>query len=1476
MNESADPNRTEPYQPTVVDTPVERPSSAECPKQIDHYRIERLLGKGGFGCVYLAYDLKLQRHVAIKVPHRALVSLPEDAEIYLAEARTAAKLEHPHITQVYYVGSTDEYPFFSVSKFIQGSTLAQKIKDAPPSAREAAELIAIVAETLHYAHSKGVFHRDVKPGNILLDEEGRPYLTDFGLALREEDVGTGWRHVGTPGYMSPEQARGEGHRVDGRADIFSLGVVLYELIVGRRPFRSKEKDLAKAKAELCELVVTYEPRPPRQIKDGIPKELERICLKALSKRAVDRYPTASDMAEELRSFVAQDGCQEPKLETDGNRTPAAPVPESPAITPGSAGGSSSLAPRSASESPPLRIMPKGPRSFDEHDADFFLELLPGPRDRAGVPDSIRFWKTRIEELDPDNAFSVGLMYGPSGCGKTSLMKAGLLPQLSDEVIAIYCEATAGETEVRLLKGLRKHVHGLTRCANLKEAVTALRRGHDMAERQKVLIVLDQFEQWLHANRQVRNSELVQALRQCDGGRVQCIVMVRDDFWLASSRFMRELEIKLIEGQNSALVDLFDLDHARKVLAAFGRAYGRLPETQGEMTREQKDFLKQAVLELARGRRIVCVRLVLFAEMIKDRAWTPATLREVGGTRGVGVTFLEESLGSTTSPPEHRRHQAAAKSLLKALLPESGTDIKGHMRSDADLLNAAGYTSRRQDFEDLIRILNSDLRLITPVNPEDVAAEERRTDSGERKAEPNVAGDTPEGAAAAPPRADVAMADTAKAPQNYYQLTHDYLVPSLRDWLTREQRQSRKGRAELLLADRAAAWEAKPQSRLLPGAWEWLNILLLTSRRDWTSVQKKMMRQARQYYAARGIATAGVLIALAWGVLGYLGRSEARALRDRLLSATIAEVPTVVNDMRPYRRWVNPLLRESRAQAEVHNDGPKLLMTSLALLPADPDQSEYLYERLLDAKPEEFAVIRASLHPHKGELLKRLRAQLTDQTGDADKRFRAACALAEYAPADSSLQEQSFFIVSRLLRENALVLSYWKDALQPIGHNLLSPVDDILKQERADPVQRRMVAQLYIGFAGAAQAERELSSWQAPGVAPRDKVATARRLATIGAALVASSRGEKVWPLLVHSFDPTLRSYLIERLGQAGGEPRLLQQQMERTTDVSVRRALILALGSLDHVSLSGGEQRMLTLYENDSDPGIHGAAGWLLRRWGRQDRVRQVDAQLATGRAEGARRWYVNKQRQTMVIVPVLSQPSKVMSIESDFGIGAFEVTVDDIHRWKNDFKCEKDTAPSGDCPANSISWYQAAEYCNWLSLQEGIPESQWCYLRNSAGKFDKGMMLAPDSLKRTGYRLPTEAEWEFACRALSRTGWSCGEVDAELIGNYAWWSGNSQPAGTMRSFPVGTLKPNDFGLFDMHGNNYEWCHDVVPDASPGPKPNAKPDREATKDGEGRVIRGGSFHQPVRNVRSDSRLVIQPWIFHGASGLRLARTLKGH
>ena len=983
------------------------------PTKIGRYTILRLLGKGGFGRVYLAHDEDLDRPVAIKVPHRERITQPEDIEAYLSEARIVASLDHPHIVPVHDVGRTDDGLCFVVSKFIEGSDLAKKIKESRPGFHESAGLVATVAEALHFAHARGLVHRDIKPANIMIDASGNAFLADFGLALKEEDFGTGARIAGTPSYMSPEQARGEGHRVEGRSDIFSLGVVFYELLTGRRPFFAKAQDKDEARNELLDLIATTEARPPRQIDDTIPKELERICQKAMSKRVSDRYNTGRDMAEDLREFLkSAGGTVSPVAPTILTITPPGSTQE---VTP-----VPSTSKQSDSDHQPVKIVPKGLRSFDEHDADFFLELLPGPRDRHGLPESLRFWKSRIEASDLDKSFKVGLIYGPSGCGKSSLVKAGLLPRLSKHVLSVFIEATSEGTENRLLKGLRKACPDLSTGLGLIDSLAAVRKGRILRAHQKLMLVIDQFEQWLHARRSEENTELVTALRQCDGEHLQVVVMVRDDFWLAVNRFMAELDAELIPGQNIALVDLFSQRHAKKVLTLFGQAYGLLPERGDDLSKDQDDFLDQAISGLSHDGKIVPVRLALFAEMVRERLWTPATLREVGGTEGVGVTFLDETFSSPQANPKHRLHQKAAPPVLKALLPETGTDIKGQMRSESDLQSASGYADRPRDFADLLHILDNELRLITPTDP---------TGSDD-----NTASVLPGG--------------------RYYQLTHDYLVHSLRDWLTRKQRETRRGRAELRLAERSSLWNAKSENRHLPSVLEWANIRLLTKKRDWTEPQRKMMRRAGSVHGIRGILTLALLAGAVLAATTVRRRiiedqqaNKAAGLVQGLLNADTPQVPEIVSAMNEYRRWVDASLKAELIKAEA--DPRKKLNASLALLPVDATQVDYLFTRLIRATSSELPVLRDALSAHQSAVTQKLWTVLESaKPGDATV-LPCASTLAMYEPANTKWEGVCSKVAQALVTLNSIHLGEWLGALRPMRGKLVAPLVSIFGHERSE-------------------------------------------------------------------------------------------------------------------------------------------------------------------------------------------------------------------------------------------------------------------------------------------------------------------------------------------------------------------------------------------------------------------------------------------
>ena len=246
--------------PDVTTVPAPAAAVAEPPPvALGKYKVVRRLAAGAFGEVYEGLDPEMRRPVAIKLPTAALLETKQAREQFLHEARSVARLRHANIVTVHDFGQETSGRCYLVYDFIEGTNLAERLKSGPLPPVEAALLVAQVGEALHYAHLQGLFHRDIKPANILLDRKGRPFVTDFGIAVREEDLlrERGSR-AGTPHYMSPEQVRGEGHLIDGRSDIYSLGVVLYEALCGQRPFSAATLD------ELYELILHREARPPRR------------------------------------------------------------------------------------------------------------------------------------------------------------------------------------------------------------------------------------------------------------------------------------------------------------------------------------------------------------------------------------------------------------------------------------------------------------------------------------------------------------------------------------------------------------------------------------------------------------------------------------------------------------------------------------------------------------------------------------------------------------------------------------------------------------------------------------------------------------------------------------------------------------------------------------------------------------------------------------------------------------------------------------------------------------------------------------------------------------------------------------------------------------------------------------------------------------------------------------------------------------
>ena len=456
--------------------------------------------------------------------------------------------------------------------------------------------------------------------------------------------------------------------------------------------------------------------------------------------------------------------------------------------------------------------------------------------------------------------------------------------------------------------------------------------------------------------------------------------------------------------------------------------------------------------------------------------------------------------------------------------------------------------------------------------------------------------------------------------------------------------------------------------------------------------------------------------------------------------------------------------------------------------------------------------------------------------------------------------------------------------------------------------------LAVASVGGSRPVVTASVWQRTLASESAREALALRQANAAVALLQLGHAGRVWPLLHHSTDPRVRTYLVHSMGPLNTEPHLLLQRLQSEPDASARRALILSLGEYTAEQLPEADRRevvdqLLHWYRDDPDAGVHGAVDWLLRHgrlgdaprkldWGQKEAIRRIDKDLAGRPADGPRRWYVNSQGQTLTILPgpvdyLMGSPAQEadrftsetlhrQSVGRSLAIASKETTVAQFQEFLKAHPEVRHThvkkfSPDDDGPIIGATWYEAVEYCRWLSDKEGVPEEQMCYppiaeIEKTRPKSTGRIFLPADYLSRTGYRLPSEAEWEYACRAGAETSRFFGNSD-KMLAHYAWYESNSHE----RAWPVGEKKPNDFGLFDLYGNAAEWCEET------NLSYRIQPGGQATTDAEdatgvwsllSRTVRGGAYLRPPKFQRSAVRFADVPTKQNDVMGFRLARTVR--
>lgn len=834
------------------------------------YEIDKDLGQGGFGAVYRAYDHDLKRFVAIKQSTglRSFV-----AGQVRNEAKSVASLNHPNIVAIHDLMTISDSELLIIMECLEGMTLRQLLRSSRLTIGAAAKIAVQIADALRHAHERKLVHSDLKPSNLFVCRDDLVKLLDFGLAVAYFPDEAPYRIGGTAGYMSPEQIRGESHLIDGRVDIFAFGVVLYEMLTGEKPFVG-----SNSKA-VYEATLRKEVPPPRQLNPDVDPELQRIVLKCLEKRRTDRYDSVAALQSDLAHWQQENSAN---AGTEISKSIHAPVDS-----------------QRGSDRSSIRLRSRGLQPYTEADSDVYLSLVPGPRNRDGVPDSIVFWKRWVESDDPNNDYPVGVLYGPSGAGKTSYIRGGLLNQLDRDVCKVYIECRPGDLGGRLTRIIQSRIHEESADSSLRDLLTRLRSG-DSSSRgfRKLLIVLDQFEAWSHMATLDERQDFADALRQCDGVQIRALVVTRDDYWMGVRELLKWIELPLQEGRNVASVDLLDPAHARTILEAMGREAGTLPADGTPLSTSQQQFIRQAVDELSQDGYVVCVHLVMFAQMVRVQKWSPRGLSRGGGVVGACAFFFQELFQkSGNQSPEYRRVADAVAPILLRLIPEEDATVATVSVPYQDLAESARAEGCGHLFDDCLKILRDDLRIVT------VVADDR----------PSITDDEAAVEAEHPDR------------EARYRLSHDFLIEPINVWLDSVRSRTWRGRAKSRLMKLSDAWSRRPLPYHLPGFTDFLFLLAGSSFRRRSETESKYLRAAARAHAGRiSVAVIGLIAFLTMSVIAYrqsqiadeAKEGEIAANVDLLFHGPAEDVPTQIEKLRG-------LGRDAEIQVAARRDSPHM-------------------------------------------------------------------------------------------------------------------------------------------------------------------------------------------------------------------------------------------------------------------------------------------------------------------------------------------------------------------------------------------------------------------------------------------------------------------------------------------------------------------------------------------------------------------------
>jgi formylglycine-generating enzyme required for sulfatase activity len=1526
------------------------------------YEILGELGRGGMGVVYKARQSKLDRLVALKMVLAGGHAAPEQFARFRIEAEAIARLQHTNIVQIFEVGEHDGLPFFSM-ELCPGGSLAQRLTTSTLPAADAARLVELLARGMHEAHRHNVVHRDLKPANILLAGGGpddplpglTPKVTDFGLARKLDDASqtqTG-AVLGTPSYMAPEQAEGQTRRHGPAVDVHALGAILYECLTGRPPFK------AATTVETLLQVMHNEPVPPRQLNPKVPVDLETICLKCLHKEPHRRYDTALALAEDLERFrrgepvTARPANLLERALKWGRRRPTAAallgvsvlavlglvvlsvvavwqwqraiealakqdqeraeralaqvdtlLTADPRAVPAALENlkrqqdevltrlrqvwdqpSTSLA-RPQRMRAALALLPVEPALVREALVKWMLEV-PDPAELLAVRNALQphaaelrgeLWRQLSQpELEPQKRIRLLAAlagFDPHGAGWSKIDEQSLEPWLTDNPLYLGAWTEAfGPAREHLLAPLTRVFRGPLPERRIAAASILIDYAKNKPQTLVELVVEAddrQFAVLLPALQRQRQQALPLLRRQLD----RRAEPAWDDpplkpSWSLPSAPLRR-EVKKAQGlltERFALVQTLPLERFEPLAEELQRSgyrpvrfrpyvAGRDVHVAAVWRRDGRDW------KLLQG--VSAQRVRQHDEDLRKRGFQPVDAcgwlapAQPGEERYAALWVRardKEEARLYVGVPRAQHEKDGWGPLRKAGLDPLA--FHAFEASDGTRRCCSVWTRLSLAREGALWFWLDEPDYEAKLTPDQVQMEVQVRP-------------------AAPPQGPLELARAE------LQLRDQQVNANSKNVVTLYYRgvaHSRLGDDKRALADLDAFLKAeKRYSR------PFADRALVLARLGRTEAALQDLDPFRRAVAPADYLPVEALVALylrrevPWPALEQLVKKEADPDPDVLFNVAVVHAQAA--------HWGR--LRTLAAPAVLVGLGNPLLLPVLSdFRPrgwhGHQDRAVALLERSL----------AAGLSPWSGARDDLRLAPLHDHAG-----YRVLLGRSHPEREYSSIWHPS----------NGALESIEAHGLTPEAH---------LTQCRELGEQGYRPAALSVAETKGGLPLVTASVWQRPGVSEVVREVLARRQSSAALALMKLGQTEPIWPFLQDSPYPETQSRLTLRMGPAGVSARLLVERLEAETDVSARRALILALGEYREVQVpSPLRQRLLPVlrkwYRDDPDAGIHGAIDWLLRHdkegpeqrpldWRQATEVKQFDdsqaARVRAGRAAAVagqvavlsggsvpvlaalapwwprlgqeaspgQTWYVNGQKQTLAVIdgraPFLmgSPGGEAGSTSYDkflwrqigrrYALGTTPVTVAQFQRFQKahpeiGHHFVREHSPEEDGPIIRVTWHEAAQYCRWLSEQEGFPEHEMVYPPVAVIQKSKDgstpLRLPVNYLKRRGYRLPTEAEWELACRAGVRTSRYYGS-SLDLLPRYAWYNANAQD----RTWPVGQKRPNALGLFDMHGNVWNWCQEGYRDYPAGARERPFRDLEDTRAitlDLPRGVRGGMFY----------------------------------